>query len=106
MAVIRQRIYRKTGPGTYNQIFLETGTEAVSRPSGQTLEEMLQSLETIINTMKESIKVFERDGLKGYFVGASAPSNTKLLWIDTNSNTGGLKYYNGSSWVQVPVAYS
>lgn len=38
--------------------------------------------------------------------GASAPSNTSLLWIDTNATTGGLKYYNGSAWVHVPVAYT
>ena len=36
---------------------------------------------------------------------ATAPSNTKTLWIDTTANTGGLKYYNGSAWVSVPVAY-
>ena len=41
-----------------------------------------------------------------FSVGTSAPSNTNLLWIDTNSSTGGLKYYNGSSWVHVPVAYT
>lgn len=41
-----------------------------------------------------------------YHVGTSAPSNTKLLWIDTTANTGGLKYHNGSSWVHVPTAYS
>lgn len=33
------------------------------------------------------------------------PTNQKLLWIDTNTN-GGLKYYNGSSWVVVPVCWS
>lgn len=41
-----------------------------------------------------------------FYAGSSAPSNTKLLWIDTTANTGGLKYYNGSSWVHVPVAYT
>lgn len=41
-----------------------------------------------------------------FVVSATAPDNTKLLWIDTNSNTGGLKYYNGSIWVTVPVSYS
>ena len=41
-----------------------------------------------------------------YHAGTSAPSSTNLLWIDTNATTGGLKYYNGSSWVHVPVAYS
>lgn len=38
--------------------------------------------------------------------GTSAPSNTNLLWIDTTATTGGLKYYNGSAWVHVPVAYT
>lgn len=41
-----------------------------------------------------------------FYAGSSAPSNTKLLWIDTNTTTGGLKYYNGSSWTHVPVAYT
>lgn len=41
-----------------------------------------------------------------FAVGASAPANKKLLWIDTNATTGGLKYHNGSAWVHVPVAYT
>lgn len=41
-----------------------------------------------------------------YSVGAAAPADTRLLWIDTNSTTGGLKYYNGSAWAHVPVAYT
>ena len=40
-----------------------------------------------------------------FSVGATSPSNTKLLWIDTNTSTGGLKYYNGSTWTHVPVAW-
>lgn len=43
---------------------------------------------------------------KGFYVGTSAPSNTNLLWIDTTATTGGLKYYNGSAWVAVPVLFS
>lgn len=42
---------------------------------------------------------------KPYYAGTSAPSNKNLLWIDTTATTGGLKYYNGSSWVHVPVAF-
>ena len=40
--------------------------------------------------------------------GSTAPENTKLLWIDSNENTGGLKYYNttSNSWVHVPVAWA
>lgn len=41
-----------------------------------------------------------------WYYGASAPSNTKLLWIDSDTSTGGLKYHNGTSWVHVPVAWS
>lgn len=41
-----------------------------------------------------------------YSVGATAPADTRLLWIDTNSTAGGLKYYNGSAWAHVPVAYT
>lgn len=35
--------------------------------------------------------------------GTEAPINTKVLWIDTTPNTGGLKYYDGSEWVYVPI---
>ena len=41
-----------------------------------------------------------------YQTGSTAPSNTKLLWIDTGTTDPGLKYYNGSSWVTVPVRWS
>lgn len=36
----------------------------------------------------------------GIVIGATAPSNTKVLWIDTG-NGGIAKYYNGSAWVTV-----
>lgn len=45
--------------------------------------------------MQESKKVYQ--------AGTTAPSNTNLLWIDT---VNGLKYWNGSAWVTVPVAYN
>lgn len=38
-----------------------------------------------------------------FHVGSTAPADTAILWIDP---TGGLKYYNGSAWVVVPVAYA
>ena len=40
-----------------------------------------------------------------FHVGENPPEETKLFWIDTNATTGGLKYYNGTKWVVVPVAY-
>ena len=36
----------------------------------------------------------------GHYVGISSPSNTNLLWIDT-SNSGILKYYDGTTWVEI-----
>lgn len=39
-----------------------------------------------------------------FSASGSAPSNTKLLWIDTTNKV--LKYHNGSKWVAVPVAWS
>lgn len=56
--------------------------------------------ETNDNTMKyvdESGNVTELAS-GGVSVGATAPSNTKLLWIDTSSG-GVSKYYNGNAWV-------
>ena len=49
---------------------------------------------------------FESLSGKVFSAGKTAPSNKGLLWIDTTANTGGLKYYNGSAWVHVPVAYT
>lgn len=45
-------------------------------------------------------------GLGGFSVGTNPPTKTSLLWIDTTAKTGGLKYYNGSAWVPVPVCYA
>lgn len=44
--------------------------------------------------------------LEFFSVGTTEPDNQNLLWIDTTATTGGLKYYNGSAWVHVPVAYT
>lgn len=38
----------------------------------------------------------------GYYYGASAPANTKLLWIDTS---GVAKFYNGSAWVPLAATW-
>lgn len=38
--------------------------------------------------------------------GIPSEEQNNKLWIDTNTETGGLKYYNGSTWVYVPVAFS
>lgn len=41
-----------------------------------------------------------------FVVGTSAPEDKLKLWIDTTADTGGLKYFNGSTWVSVPVSYT
>lgn len=38
----------------------------------------------------------------GYHYGSSAPTNTKLLWIDTS---GVAKFYNGSAWVPLAATW-
>lgn len=38
----------------------------------------------------------------GTYYGSSAPSNTKLLWIDTS---GVAKFYNGSAWVPLAATW-
>lgn len=38
----------------------------------------------------------------GYHYGATAPSNTKLLWIDTS---GVARFYNGSAWVPLAATW-
>ena len=42
------------------------------------------------------------DDSGGYHYGASAPANTKLLWIDTS---GVAKFYNGSAWVPLAATW-
>ena len=39
-----------------------------------------------------------------FHAGTTAPANKGLLWIDTTASTGGLKYFNGTAWVHVPVS--
>lgn len=43
----------------------------------------------------------------GHYVGTTAPTDTSLLWIDTNQpyTNGCLKFYNGNSWVPVVAVY-
>lgn len=38
----------------------------------------------------------------GYHYGASAPANTKLLWIDTS---GAARFYNGSAWAPLAATW-
>ena len=40
----------------------------------------------------------------GSYIGNTAPSNTKLLWIDTGSG-GVMKYWNGSAWTATKAVW-
>ena len=40
-----------------------------------------------------------------FHAGTTAPSNTKLLWVDTG-NSKILKYYNGASWVGIKTTWA
>lgn len=42
------------------------------------------------------------DNPGGYHYGASAPANTKLLWIDTS---GVARFYNGSAWKAISATW-
>lgn len=46
--------------------------------------------------------ISQLDNQKPYYVGTTAPSNTRLLWIDTNN---GLKFYTNGAWKTVPFTY-
>lgn len=62
----------------------------------------VDTLQNDVNNVK--VQMQESSGL---VVGSEEPeANAKVLWIDTTATTGGLKYYNGTEWVHVPVAYS
>lgn len=70
--------------------------------SAETFEAMQDS--GLVNEDELYLIAGEGESLtKAFYVGTTAPSNTNLLWIDTNN---GLKYHNGSSWVSVPVSWS
>ena len=47
------------------------------------------------NVISSTVKVFE--------FGATSPTNTNLLWIDTDNNL--LKYYDGSQWKPVGAVF-
>lgn len=61
-----------------------------------------------VATLDESGKVPEEQlpSLCPFVMGSTDPTDKLKLWIDTTDNTGGLKYWNGSAWVHVPVAYT
>lgn len=56
--------------------------------------------------MADAILAFGGGGAsaEGIIVSATAPEDTACLWIDTSDN-GIAKYYNGTEWTSVIVAW-
>lgn len=90
--------------------------KAVSEAIANAFEDVDNEIDSKVQTAMENIytkaevdqKIASAGGGSGstgggFIVSDSAPSNTNVLWIDTNS---GLKYHNGVDWVLVPVLYS
>lgn len=83
-----------------------TSNNMVLGPDGLTMNFPDPTLDKHVVTKKYVDSTTKPSGWKPFHVGTSAPSDTNQLWIDTTANTGGLKYWNGSAWVSVPVAYT
>lgn len=141
MAILKQRLMKSKGDGTFDTIHMETTSDLVLH-GDKTMSTVVSDLETSINgkaasshthtpasigaaasshshsnyvptsrtvngkALSSNITLTMADLGGVFYAGTSAPSDTKKLWIDTTSTTGGLKYHNGSSWVHVPVAYT
>ena len=60
-----------------------------------------ESFTNQINTLQNVITSFNV-----FVIDSTAPTDTNKLWIDTDSTYGGLKYYDGTAWKHVPVAYT
>lgn len=99
---------------------VEEASEEIDAKLAQAKQEIADALLEIPNSENlvvkadladYALKTYVDDALASlvtdiYVASTTAPNNTKLLWIDTTASTGGLKYYNGSAWTHVPVAWS
>lgn len=76
----------------------------VVNPLVMRLIENTAALERLLQTVRTDL-VEVKDRL-AFVVGSAAPEDKTKLWIDTGAESGGLKYWNGTAWVHVPVAYT
>ena len=86
---------------------LTTSINNVATTENTHYNELLSKIGALETRLNNLIANIENGTIGGaVFYGTTPPTNTKALWIDTTPVTGGAKYYNGSSWVHMPVAYS
>lgn len=88
-----------------------SGTEAEFNAAlagiGNKVDKVVPSSAGNLAALDASGNIVDSGKKAGVYVAQSTPpSDTTILWIDTNETSGGLKYYNGSSWTHVPVAYT
>lgn len=88
-----------------------SGTEAEFNAAladiGNKVDKVVPSSAGNLAVLDASGNIVDSGKQAGVYVAQSTPpSDTTILWIDTNETSGGLKYYNGSSWTHVPVAYT
>ena len=55
MATLKQRLHRKNASGTFDTVHLETSSDLVLRPSGNTVEQDLVNQNNEINSLKTSV---------------------------------------------------
>lgn len=81
------------------QVAAKVGQIYINTATGQEWVCTAVSADGTVWAPRSDIKI----NLDVFAAGTTPPSDTKLLWIDTTANTGGLKYWNGSAWAHVPV---
>ena len=91
-----QTVTYNSSTGTFNATDFSTA-DVMVKPSG------ISNGQTVTYNSSTGKFVATDFSTDTFYAGTSAPSNKKLLWIDTTSGASGLKYWNGSAWVAVPT---
>lgn len=98
--VIVQRGGTGRSEWTKNCIVFADGEKSLSQVAAPTETSLLAQ-------GPDSAPVFMKLSSLALFVtGNTPPTQKNLFWIDPTPVTGGLKYWNGTDWEHVPVAYS
>ena len=72
-------------------------------------ENEIVSMTNVNNRLEQANEEFESinqqiSSLGGFVAGTEAPTNIRMLWIDT-ANNNLMKYYNGTQWVSISAAW-